>query len=172
MHPSRVAFSQPELNVSSQDTDGDNLLSIATPSGPSAFTKCFRQVRVCKMQRHLPQRTRSHSMSNTESAGDLQLESRPDCLWPCKHHPVAPQYPNGNATHHLETLSEFVKAVAEGLSRVVFPRSQQQYSSVHVLMTSWEDDDFGTGADLLRLKRIFEDTYRFATHHFKIPSND
>jgi hypothetical protein len=122
------------------------------------------------MQRHLPRRTRSYSTPN--DAGDLQLESKQDCLWPCKHHPVAPQYPNGNATHHLKTLSDFVKAVAEGLSRVVFPRSQQQYSTVHVLMISWEDDDLGTGADLQRLRRIFEDNYRFTTDHFKIPSND
>jgi hypothetical protein len=168
---SRVAFSQPELNISSLGTHADHMLGIAAAFGPSDSTVCSQYFRTANMQRHLPRRTRSYSLPN--DAGDLQLvESKQDCLWPCKHHPVAPQYPNGNATHHLNTLSEFVEAVAEGLSRVVFPRSQQEYSTVHVLMISWEDDDLGTAADLQRLKRIFEDTYKFTTDHFKIPSND
>jgi hypothetical protein len=111
-------------------------------------------------------------MSNTGSAASPKFESEPDCPWPCKHHPFAPQYPYGNVTPHLETISEFVTAVAEGLSRVAFPRSQQQYSKVHVLLISWVEDDLGTAEDLLHLKQIFEDTYNFSTNHFKVPSED
>jgi hypothetical protein len=111
-------------------------------------------------------------MTNIESSEDLGPDSESDCIQPCKHHPVAPQYPNGNATKHLKTLSEFVKTVAEGLSRITFPRTQQQYSSVHVLLISWVDDDLGTLADLMRLKHIFDHQYRFSTTYFRIPSND
>lgn len=138
------------------------------------YSSAYRRpkFRIDKSTRESMQENRSYSMTDAESAGDLGLLFEPDCPWPCRHHPVAPQYPNGNATPHLETFSEFVKAVATGLSRVVFPRSQQQYSSVHVLMISWEEDDIGTETDLLLLKQIFEQTYRYSTNHCKLPSED
>jgi hypothetical protein len=166
-----VAFSQPKLNISIHDTLGItaplHLLSLPLQSHHRQFAS-----NKGKMSRHLAHRKRSYSMTNIESSEDLEPDSDSDCIQPCRHHPVAPQYPNGNATKHLKTLSEFVKTVAEGLSRITFPRTQQQYSSVHVLLISWMDDDLGTLADLLRLKHIFDHLYRFSTTYFRIPSND
>lgn len=87
-------------------------------------------------------------------------------------HPIAPQYPNGNATEHLPNISAFLKQVADGLSRITFPRPQHRYSSVHVLLISWADDDLGTAADIVLLQRIFQESYRFSATHFKIPTSN
>ncbi|KAL1589058.1 hypothetical protein WHR41_01897 [Cladosporium halotolerans] len=93
------------------------------------------------------------------------LNADSECAQPCMHHPIAPQYPNGT------DLSEFVKTVAEGLERIAFPRPQQRYSSVYVLMISWEDDDLGTAREIAKLKDIFEEDYRYSTRHYEIPSH-
>ncbi|KAM0721486.1 hypothetical protein Q7P37_002410 [Cladosporium fusiforme] len=112
------------------------------------------------------------TMTNIDISHDLSLEQESYCAQPCKHHPVAPQYPNGNSTEHLQDLPEFVRTIAAALSRVVLPRPQHQYSRVHALMISWEDDDLGTETDIRHLQRIFENSYRFTTEHFKLSSNN
>jgi hypothetical protein len=73
---------------------------------------------------------------------------------------------------HLAELAEFVTAVAEGVSRVAFPRPQQPYATVHALMISWEEDDLRTEHEISKLKTLFEDVYRYSTNHYKIPSSD
>lgn len=123
------------------------------------------------MARQLARRQRSYSMTDIDMAQGLSSDVDSYCIRLCKHHPIAPQHPDGNATKHLQSLSEFVKAVAGGLSRLTFPRTQQQYASVHALMISWEDDDLGTEADVQRLQCLFETTYGVSTTHFKIPSS-
>lgn len=116
----------------------------------------------------LAHRPRSYSMTHINHAQALNADS--ECAQPCMHHPIAPQYPNGNAVKHLADLSEFVNIVAEGLGKIAFPRPQQRYSSVHVLMISWEDDDLGTAREIATLKGIFEEDYRYSTRHYEIPS--
>lgn len=123
------------------------------------------------MARQIVLRQRSCSTTDIGMAQGSPSDLDSYYVQPCKHHPVAPQYPDGNATQHLQNLSEFVKAVAEGLSRLTFPRPEQPYASVHALMISWEDDDLGTEADIQRLQCLFETKYRFSTTHFKIPSS-
>jgi len=111
-------------------------------------------------------------MTDIGMAHGLGSESEFHCVQPCKHHPIAPQYPNGNTNKHLQDFSDFVKTVAEGVLRVTFLRLEQRYSSVHVLMISWADDDLGTGKEIRELQTIFEDGHRFSTTEVRIPSND
>nr|OQO25776.1 hypothetical protein B0A51_05986 [Rachicladosporium sp. CCFEE 5018] len=111
---------------------------------------------------------RSFSLNQMGRIGD------PDafCLKPCKHHPVTPQYPTGNAAKAFNDLGQVVAAVAKGVSRLEFPRRQHRYSSVYVLMISWEYDDLGTREEIARLGKVFRSMYNYETHHFQIPCVD
>jgi hypothetical protein len=84
----------------------------------------------------------------------------------------ASQYSGETNVEHLPELADFVKAVAEGVSRVVFPRPQRPYATVHALMISWEADDLRTEHEISKLKETFEKTYGYTTNHYKIPSSD
>ncbi|KAK5696327.1 hypothetical protein LTR17_024299 [Elasticomyces elasticus] len=111
---------------------------------------------------------RSFSMNHMDHVDG----SNDSCLHPCKHHPVTPKYPTGNVTAHLPDLAAFVNIVAEGLSKVAFPRPQHHYSSVHVLLISWEHDDLNTEHDIGKLKTLFTDTYRYTVDPYQIPSSN
>jgi hypothetical protein len=84
----------------------------------------------------------------------------------------ASQYSGETNVEHLPELADFVKAVAEGVSRVVFPRPQRPYATVHALMISWEEDDLRTEHEISNLRKTFEKTYGYTTNHYKIPSSD
>jgi hypothetical protein len=84
----------------------------------------------------------------------------------------ASQYSGDTDVDHLRGLADFVTVVAEGVSRVAFPRTQQPYTAVHALMISWEEDDLRTEHEISKLREIFEKTYGYTTNHYKIPSSE
>lgn len=54
-----------------------------------------------------------------------------------------------------------------------FPRRQTpRYSEVHALLLHWADDDLGVIKEILTLKGVLEDHFRFDTNIWPIPSVD
>jgi hypothetical protein len=109
---------------------------------------------------------------NTRRDISLEVDSGSTSSADYTPHVSSSQYSDEADVQHLAELAEFVTAVADGVSRVAFPRPQQPYSAVHVLMISWKDDDLRTEHEISKLKALFEDIYRYPTNHYKIPSND
>lgn len=53
-----------------------------------------------------------------------------------------------------------------------FPRSKSPYTSVHVLLLRWTDDDLNVQLELTKLRKVFEYHFNFAVEQWNIPSHN
>jgi Caspase domain len=70
---------------------------------------------------------------------------------------------------NAKTFKDKVNQAIQG----AFPKSDNfRYKAVHVLLLSWEEDDLDPpcSAEIKRLRRVFNERYRFAVEEWKIPS--
>lgn len=65
----------------------------------------------------------------------------------------------------------FTKDLQDAISDS-FPRPKAPYTSVHVLLLRWVEDDLNVQEELTSLKRVFEHQFRFATEQWDIPSQN
>jgi hypothetical protein len=80
-------------------------------------------------------------------------------------------------THDVSLVGEHapdIKSVAKRLQAAVeeaWPtRGQSRYTQAHVLTLSWEDDDLGVLLEIRQIETIFQTSYRYAVHSWKIPT--
>ncbi len=70
---------------------------------------------------------------------------------------------------HVENLEVFTQDLKRALDGT-FPRDAYPYSSVNVLLLSWEADDLDVASEISQLRRVFEWHFRFKAEEWRIPS--
>ncbi|KAL9614187.1 MAG: hypothetical protein Q9204_008848, partial [Flavoplaca sp. TL-2023a] len=70
---------------------------------------------------------------------------------------------------HISKLEEFSQDLEKAIANS-FPRPSTSYTSVHVLLLRWADDDLNVQVELSSLKAVFENQYLFAAEQWDIPS--
>lgn len=73
--------------------------------------------------------------------------------------------------YHIKELSDFLKDVNDAV-KSAFPNKKKKprYTSVYVLLVSWEEDNLGVEKEIAELRGVFKTAYNFNTDLFKIPS--
>lgn len=72
---------------------------------------------------------------------------------------------------HLDSFEEFFQHLNLA-ANAALPISPPRYSSVHVLLLRWEDDDLGTEREVADLEKVFRDSYHYYTERYEIPTDD
>ncbi|KAL8655282.1 MAG: hypothetical protein Q9210_000985 [Variospora velana] len=80
-------------------------------------------------------------------------------------------HPDKYDNEHISKLEVFTTDLREAIY-TSFPRLTTPYTSVHVLLLSWAEDDLNVLEELIVLKRVFENQFRFATEQWDIPSQN
>ncbi|KAI4196632.1 MAG: hypothetical protein LQ348_002269, partial [Seirophora lacunosa] len=84
---------------------------------------------------------------------------------------VSSLHPNKYDHEHISRLEVFTDDLQKAISSS-FPRLATPYTSVHVLLLHWAEDDLNVLDELTTLKRVFENQFRFATEQWDIPSQN
>ncbi|KAL8789317.1 MAG: hypothetical protein Q9213_001240 [Squamulea squamosa] len=72
---------------------------------------------------------------------------------------------------HISSLEIFSQDLQKAIANS-FPRPKTLYTSVHVLLLRWAEDDLNVQQELSTLKGVFENQYNFATEQWDIPSQN
>ncbi|KAL8971462.1 MAG: hypothetical protein Q9197_003256 [Variospora fuerteventurae] len=80
-------------------------------------------------------------------------------------------HPDKYDNEHISKLEVFTSDLREAIY-TSFPRLTTPYTSVHVLLLRWAEDDLNVLEELTILKRVFETQFRFATEQWDIPSQN
>lgn len=72
---------------------------------------------------------------------------------------------------HFKGLQQFSADLVEALSSVFSDGTKSLYTSVRVLLLSFQDDDLGVEHEVRRLQSVLTDVYAFDTEHWSIPSS-
>ncbi|KAL8958678.1 MAG: hypothetical protein Q9193_004313 [Seirophora villosa] len=80
-------------------------------------------------------------------------------------------HPDKYDHEHISRLGVFTEDLQKAISSS-FPRKATPYTSVHVLLLRWAEDDLNVLDELTTLKRVFENQFRFATEQWDIPSQN
>jgi hypothetical protein len=79
---------------------------------------------------------------------------------------------NGSfAETHIANVKSFAADLQEAVNEVWPKRTQSRYTGVYLLLLSWEGDNLGVGEEVNRLRRIFQNFYRFDVEEYLIPSH-
>ncbi|KAI4134407.1 MAG: hypothetical protein LQ341_006025, partial [Variospora aurantia] len=80
-------------------------------------------------------------------------------------------HPDKYDNEHISKLEVFTSDLREAIY-TSFPRRTTPYTSVHVLLLRWAEDDLNVLEELTILKWVFENQFRFATEQWDIPSQN
>ncbi|KAL8987232.1 MAG: hypothetical protein Q9177_003541, partial [Variospora cf. flavescens] len=80
-------------------------------------------------------------------------------------------HPDKYDNEHISKLEVFTSDLREAIY-TSFPRLTTPYTSVHVLLLRWAEDDLNVLEELTILKRVFENQFQFATEQWDIPSQN
>ncbi|KAL8738251.1 MAG: hypothetical protein Q9181_000931 [Wetmoreana brouardii] len=80
-------------------------------------------------------------------------------------------HPDRYDNAHISKLEVFTEDLQKAIANS-FPRSKTTYSSVHVLLLRWAEDDLNVQVELTSLRNVFETQFYFATEQWDIPSRD
>ncbi|KAL9015742.1 MAG: hypothetical protein Q9185_006882, partial [Variospora sp. 1 TL-2023] len=80
-------------------------------------------------------------------------------------------HPDKYDHEHISKLQVFTSDLREAIY-TSFPRLTTPYTSVHVLLLRWAEDDLNVLEELTILKGVFETQFRFATEQWDIPSQN
>ena len=69
----------------------------------------------------------------------------------------------------MEELDTFVEDLDQAL-RTSFPPRLNPYTSVHVLLLRWIEDDLGVQIEISALRDVFESQFHFDVEEWQIPS--
>lgn len=72
---------------------------------------------------------------------------------------------------HIDKVEIFSQDLQKAIANS-FPRPRTSYTSVHVLLLRWAEDDLNVQEELTTLKRVFEDQFNFAAEQWDIPGLD
>ncbi|KAL8647832.1 MAG: hypothetical protein Q9226_006266 [Calogaya cf. arnoldii] len=70
---------------------------------------------------------------------------------------------------HISSLEVFSQDLQQAIANS-FPRPKTLYTSVHVLLLRWAEDDLNVQHELTTLMNVFNNQYSFATEQWDIPS--
>lgn len=115
----------------------------------------------------------SHINSPAETSGELSASpfSNPASTfsWPSTTHDTA------ISSFHYPTIHDFTKELQTAIDTCWNHRGESKYSkytSVKVLLVSWQDDDLGVEREIDELGQLFECAYMYEVEKWKIPFVD
>ncbi|KAG0645504.1 hypothetical protein D0Z07_8738 [Hyphodiscus hymeniophilus] len=71
---------------------------------------------------------------------------------------------------HVPSIDQVAADINYAVQAVWPKRHEIRYSKAQVLLLSWEDDDLGVKEEIIDLRHVFENFYRFDVEEHKIPS--
>ncbi|KAL8858201.1 MAG: hypothetical protein Q9178_005213 [Gyalolechia marmorata] len=80
-------------------------------------------------------------------------------------------HPDKYDLEHISNLEVFSQDLQKAIANS-FPRPRTLYTSVHVLLLRWVEDDLNVQEELTTLKAVFDNQYGFATEQWNIPSQN
>ena len=69
----------------------------------------------------------------------------------------------------MEKLETFAQDLNQAL-QTSFPSKLNPYTSVHVLLLRWAEDDLGVQTEISALREVFETRFHFDVEEWQIPS--
>ncbi|KAL8991635.1 MAG: hypothetical protein Q9169_007796 [Polycauliona sp. 2 TL-2023] len=85
--------------------------------------------------------------------------------------PPSSTHPSNFDHDHISNLKVFSEDLQSAIANS-FPRPRTAYTSVHVLLLRWDEDDLNVQVELTMLKLVFESQFRFLCEQFDIPGRD
>ncbi|KAL8915002.1 MAG: hypothetical protein Q9171_000442 [Xanthocarpia ochracea] len=80
-------------------------------------------------------------------------------------------HPDKYNVEHISNLEVFSQDLQKAIANS-FPRPSTLFTSVHVLLLRWVEDDLNVQEELTALKAVFDNQYGFATEQWNIPSQN
>ena len=77
-------------------------------------------------------------------------------------------HPRCYSSDHVEKLETFAEDLNQAL-KASFPSNPNPYTSVHVLLLRWTEDDLGVQTEISALRRVFESRFHFDVEEWQIP---